>query len=68
MALPGFSTSNFLAAVGLHMWCNRATVSRRFRTPFSQASQQILQSRSSLPYLGDYDYLLAVGNEFRGVF
>src|SRR5260370_6999032 len=21
-----------------------------------------------LPYLGDYDYLLAVGNEFRGVF
>jgi len=23
---------------------------------------------SSLPYLGDYDYLLSVGNEFRGVF
>jgi len=21
-----------------------------------------------LPYLGDYDYLLSVGNEFRGVF
>jgi hypothetical protein len=32
------------------------------RVPANEPAEQFL------PYLGDYDYLLAVGNEFRGVF
>jgi hypothetical protein len=32
------------------------------RVPANEPTEQFL------PYLGDYDYLLSVGNEFRGVF